>query len=98
MEVLVEELIDLHSSSPTFRHVFKSKAVTAIFITSGRSFITKIASTAELHPRSTRLSDKLCHLALMLSLDSNVDQTQKKEVGIKSCLMSRKYIDKTFGS
>lgn len=80
MEVLIEELIDLHSSSPTFRHIFKTKVVTAIFITSTRSFITKIASIPGTHPRSTRLSDKLCHLALMLSLDSNVDPNQKKEV------------------
>jgi hypothetical protein len=79
MEVLVEELMDLHSSSPTFRQLFESHATTQIFVESYRSFVSKCASL-DLNQRIVRILEKLGHFGLALALDNAVAGSQKREV------------------
>ena len=80
MEVLIEELMDLHASSPTFRLVFRSQQTTQLFVDTYKSFVSTISATPELNPRTTRLLEKLNHFSLSLALDNAVVGTQKREV------------------
>lgn len=79
-EVLAEELIELHSVSPSFRSAFQSKPVTGQFIRAARSFIGRVTESDQLRNRAVRVSEKITHLALMLALDNSVDQHQKDQV------------------
>ncbi|KAG8952301.1 hypothetical protein FRC04_004729 [Tulasnella sp. 424] len=79
-EVLAEELIELHSSSPSFRSLLQSKPVLSIFIKSARSFTMDVAQSDRTNPRITRISEKITHLALMCALDQSVDPQQKDEL------------------
>jgi hypothetical protein len=82
MEVLLEELIELHTSSPTFRHAFKSKSVLNVFVTLTKSFVSSNATPDPETPlNSAPLLDKLIHLALMVNLAGASDPSQKREVG-----------------
>jgi hypothetical protein len=80
MEILLEELTDLQATSPSFRRSFGSKQATAIFLQTCRTFVVEVASQARTRTRCSQLLDKMCHLALMLTLDPAVDIEQKKEV------------------
>ena len=80
MEVLVEELIDLHSSSLNFRELFKSHQTTALMVDACKSFATNIAQSADVRTRVVRLTEKITHLVLMLALDNHVDAVHKQEV------------------
>lgn len=81
MEVLVEELIDLHASSPTFRQVFRSQQTTQVFVDSYKAFVTAIsASKTGVNPRTIRILEKISHFSLTLTLDSDVSAPQKREV------------------
>lgn len=80
MEVLVEELSDLHSSTASFRGLFKSKQTTSLYLTACRSFVTKMADVPHLKDKTERLVGKVSNLTLMLALDNAVDGNQKREV------------------
>lgn len=82
MEVLVEELSDLHSSTASFRELFKSKQTTSLYIAACRSFVTKMADVPHLKDKTERLVGKVSNLTLMLALDNAVDGIQKREVSI----------------
>ena len=84
MEVLVEELIDLHSSSLSFRELFKSQQTTALLVTACQSFVNTVASSSETRKRTIRILEKLTHLVLMLALDTHVDAALKQEVNYLS--------------
>ena len=81
VEPLIEELMDLQSTSPTFRQIFKSHQTSALFINSYSFFITNIPS-ARLDERNfIRILEKINHFALALTLDAAMTMTQKQEVG-----------------
>ena len=87
MEVLVEELIDLHAASPTFRQVFRSQQTTQIFVDAYKSFVTAIGSSTEANPRTIRILEKISQFSRTLTLDSDVAVPQKREVGVPSPLL-----------
>jgi len=80
MEVLVEELIDLHASSPTFRQVFRSQQTTQLFVDAYKAFVTAVTSCNDVNPRAIKILEKISHFSLTLSLDNEVAGPQKREV------------------
>lgn len=93
VEVLVEELIDLHAVSETFRKLFVSQQTTAMFIDAVKAFIDRVATEPGLHDKTIRLVEKITHLVLMLALDTYVDNAQKREVrrdSPSSCVPNRR--------
>ncbi|KZV83556.1 beach-domain-containing protein [Exidia glandulosa HHB12029] len=80
VEVLVEELIDLHASSESFRKLFMSQQTTSMFIDAVKTFIDRVAAEPNLHDKTVRLVEKITHLMLMLALDTFVDNTQKRQL------------------
>ncbi|KAG8823617.1 hypothetical protein FRC17_009281 [Serendipita sp. 399] len=76
MEVLVEELIDLHSSMASFRQLFKSKHVTGILISACQSFVARLYELPQSRQRCERLLDKVVALVKVLAL---VEYTKLKE-------------------
>lgn len=79
-EAILEELVLLQSSSPTFRQLFESQQTTQMFIKAFRSFVTSLTSTSEIPQHHIRISEKLMHFGLTLSLDNAVAGAQKREV------------------
>ena len=79
-EAILEELVLLQSSSPTFRQLFESQQTTQMFIKAFRSFVTSLTSTSETPQHHIRISEKLMHFGLTLSLDNAVAGGQKREV------------------
>lgn len=81
-DAILEELIDLHSSSPTFRYAFKSKSMSGSFIALAKSFI--VQNTAQqrivIRANTARIADKLCHLAMMMTLEGALEPSQRHEV------------------
>jgi hypothetical protein len=51
MQVLVEELIDLHASSPTFRQVFRSPQTTQLFVDAYKASVTAVSSSTVINLR-----------------------------------------------
>lgn len=80
MEVLIEELIDLHASSLTFRQVFRSQQTTQLFLDGYKAFVTALSSFTNISRRTVRILEKVSHFALTLSLDNDVAANQKREV------------------
>ncbi|KAI0826715.1 beach-domain-containing protein [Trametes gibbosa] len=80
VEHLLETLIDTHSTSPTFRDVFKSHAVTQSFIDAYKMFSTSVAHAAEIDQGTVRVLEKLSHLGLSIALDNSVAVSQKQEI------------------
>ena len=80
MEVLIEEIMDLHASSPTFRQVFQSQQTTQIFVDAYKSFARDLEPVSDINQRTIRILEKLTHLGLALALDNAVAGAQKQEV------------------
>ena len=80
MEVLIEELMDLHTSSSTFRQLFRSQQTTQIFADTYKSFVAKVSASPEVNQRTIRILEKLSHFGLALALDNAVAGSQKREV------------------
>jgi hypothetical protein len=80
VEAILEELVLLQSSCPTFRHLFESQQATQAFIQAFRSFMACFTSANEIPQHHIRISEKLMHFGLTLSLDNAVSGTQKREV------------------
>jgi len=80
MEVLVEELIDLHSSSSTFRQLFRSKQTSSILVTACQVFISKIYEFSQARGRTERLLEKVITLVNIIASDGTVDDQQKEQV------------------
>lgn len=80
MEHLLEALIDTHSSSPTFREVFRSHAITQSFIDAYKMYSTSVQHSATLDQDTVRVLEKLSHLGLSIALDNAVAVNQKQEV------------------
>ena len=82
VEHLLEALIDTHSTSPTFREVFRSNAITQSFIDAYKMYSTSIAYAQEIDQSTIRVLEKLSHLGLSIALDNSVAVNQKQEVRI----------------
>ncbi|KAF9531325.1 hypothetical protein CPB83DRAFT_848844 [Crepidotus variabilis] len=87
MERLVEELLNMHASSATFRHVFESQQTTQLFIDAYKAMtdtLSKQAVRAEtigsVNEWSVRIVEKLSHFGLALALDNAVGGSQKREI------------------
>ncbi|KAJ7720932.1 beach-domain-containing protein [Mycena metata] len=80
MEVLIEELMDLHASSNGFREVFKSQQTTQLFVNSYKTFVLKVSGAEQVNQRAIRILEKLTHFGLGLALDNNVAGAQKREI------------------
>jgi len=79
-EVLLEALIQLQSTSPSFKQIFKSTQVTQQFIDTHLAFVSAVKSLPEISQRVTSLMDKMCHFAIALALDPSVSEAQQAEV------------------
>lgn len=79
-ESLLEQLIVVHSSSPTFRYIFKSQTTTQYFLDAYRSFAAALSQAVLIPQASIRLLEKLTHLGLSIALDTAVAAQQKQEV------------------
>ncbi|KAI0746713.1 beach-domain-containing protein [Daedaleopsis nitida] len=80
VEHLLEALIDTHSTSPTFREVFRSNAVTQSFIDAYKMYSTSVAYSLEIDQGTIRVLEKLSHLGLSIALDNAVVVSQKQEI------------------
>jgi len=80
LELLLEALIQLHSTSPSFKQVFKSTQITSQFIDTHLAFASAVRSLPEISQRVTSLMDKMCHFTIALALDPSVPETQQAEV------------------
>ncbi|KAF9029661.1 hypothetical protein BDZ89DRAFT_1159737 [Hymenopellis radicata] len=69
MERIVEDLLDLHASSATFKQIFRSQQTTRLFIESYRAFVLQAPLVNQ---RSLRLLEKIAHLGISLAVDSAV--------------------------
>lgn len=87
MEVLVEELMDLHASSATFRQVFKSQQTTQLFVNAYKSFVSKFTPSLDVNQRTARILEKITHFGLALAIDNAVAGSQKREVHKKTQLV-----------
>jgi hypothetical protein len=81
MEVLIEDLMNLHFSSPSFRQIFESQQTTRVFVEGYKSFVRKVqALQGGLNNRTVRILEKLGHFGLALALDNCVAGGEKREV------------------
>ncbi|KAG7440786.1 beach-domain-containing protein [Guyanagaster necrorhizus] len=80
IEVLVEELIDLHASSATFRQVFRSQQATRLFIEANKSFVSQVSAAPSVNQRASRILEKMTHFGLALALDGAVAGVQKRVI------------------
>lgn len=79
-EAILEELVLLQSSCPTFRQLFESQRTTQSFIQAFRSFVERFTSANAISQNHIRICEKLMHFGLTLSLDHAVAGPQKHEV------------------
>jgi hypothetical protein len=80
LEDLLEAIIQLHSTSPSFKQIFKSTQVTQQFIDTHFAFASAVKSLSEISQRVTSLMDKMCHLAIALALDPSISESLQVEV------------------
>ncbi|KAG5653218.1 hypothetical protein H0H81_001695 [Sphagnurus paluster] len=80
MENLVEEIMDLHASSPTFRQIFKSQQTTQLFVEAYKTFVGKVTSSPGVNHWTRRILEKISHLGLALALDPLIAGNQKREI------------------
>ncbi|KAG6916308.1 hypothetical protein DXG01_007465 [Tephrocybe rancida] len=80
MENLVEEVMDLHASSPTFRQVFKSQQTTQLFVDTFKAFVNKVDGASGINQWTRRILEKMTHLGMALALDPFISGGQKREI------------------
>lgn len=71
-ELLLEALVDLQATSPTFCQLFKSQQMTQLLIQAFRYFVNTLSSMDEIEQRIIRMVEKLMHFGLTLALDGVV--------------------------
>lgn len=96
VNTLLEELIELHSSSPAFKKAFQSKPITVQYIQLARPIVQKTIDSSEVKLKMLRVLEKVTHLALMVSLQAGIDVQQKEEVGRQEAEIFQKSSDMTF--
>ncbi|PPQ94175.1 hypothetical protein CVT25_003811 [Psilocybe cyanescens] len=80
MEMLIEELLTLHASSSTFRHIFESQQTTQLFIDAYKAMVAKLSKVNYINGWNIRILEKLTHFGLALALDNSVGGGQKREI------------------
>ncbi|KAJ2916640.1 hypothetical protein MD484_g3777, partial [Candolleomyces efflorescens] len=80
VEAMLERMMMLHSSSATFRELFRSQQTTQSFIDAYKNFVDKLKSAVNINQWATRILEKLSHLGLALALDNTVAGGQKREI------------------
>ncbi|KDR79337.1 hypothetical protein GALMADRAFT_223566 [Galerina marginata CBS 339.88] len=80
MEILIEELINLHATSSTFRQIFESQQTTQLFIDTYKAMVAKLSSAHSINGWNVRILEKLTHFGLALALDNAVGGSQKREI------------------
>jgi len=89
MEQLVEELLTLHATSPTFRQMFQSQQTTQLFIDAYKAMVDKLSRVLaasgpshsnQINDWNIRILEKLTHFGLALALDNAVGGSQKRDV------------------
>ena len=83
MESALETMLRLHSSSATFREIFRSQQATQVLIDSYKAYVTRVAANPNLSQWTLRILEKLSNLGLALALDNAVGAGQKREVSVK---------------
>ncbi|KAH9026097.1 hypothetical protein EDB84DRAFT_1440213 [Lactarius hengduanensis] len=71
IEAILEELVQLQSSCPTFRELFESQQTTQTFTQVFQSFVARL-SPNEISRHHIRITKKLMHFTLTLALDNAV--------------------------
>ncbi|KAH9975416.1 beach-domain-containing protein [Lactifluus volemus] len=79
-EAIVEEIVRLQSSCPTFLQLFESQQTTQTFIHAFQSFVARLSSTNEVSHYHVRICEKLMHFGLTLALDNAAAGPQKREI------------------
>lgn len=80
LEPLLETLLDLQSTSPSFRQLFKSQQITSSFINTYSKFVVDGDTHYTDRGAYIRILEKLNHFALALTLDNAISSTQKQQV------------------
>lgn len=80
MESLVEEIMNLHASSSSFRELFKSQQTTHLFIDTFKTFVNKLKAASGLNQGTRRILEKIDHFGLALALDPFISGSHKTEV------------------
>lgn len=85
VEMMLETMMKLHSSSSTFRELFRSQQATQMFIDAYKNSVESLkAQLTEgggiVNDRMMRIMEKLSHLGLALALDNAVAGAQKREI------------------
>ncbi|KAF4607270.1 hypothetical protein EYR38_001331 [Pleurotus pulmonarius] len=80
VELLIEELMNLHASSSTFRQIFKSQQTTQLFVDAYKAYVSKITALPALNSKTTSTVEKLNHLGLAFALDNSVAGSQKRQI------------------
>ncbi|EGO20076.1 hypothetical protein SERLADRAFT_374121 [Serpula lacrymans var. lacrymans S7.9] len=79
-ETLLEDLISLHSSSVSFRRIFKSQSITQILVDTLVLSVHAKSATSEISQLSQRLSEKLMHLSALVAMDNVVTNATKDKI------------------
>ncbi|KAA1472737.1 beach-domain-containing protein [Dentipellis sp. KUC8613] len=79
-EALLEELVNLQSTSPTFREIFRSQLTTQQFLDAFKAFVQAISTAPEITQKTVHLMEKVMHFGLTLALDNAVNGNQKREI------------------
>lgn len=80
MENLLEEIMDLHASSSTFRELFKSQQTTQLFVDTFKTFVDKLKAASGLNQQTRRILEKISHFVLALAFEPFTSGSQKNEV------------------
>ncbi|KAJ8689982.1 beige protein-like 1 [Pleurotus ostreatus] len=80
IELLIEELMNLHASSSTFRQIFKSQQTTQLFVDAYKAYVSRITALPALNSKTTSTVEKLNHLGLAFALDNSVAGSQKRQI------------------
>lgn len=88
VESLLEDLLDLQSSSPSFRQVFKSQQTTAVLIGAYSTFVSKGPSVQGNQRNYIRILEKLNHFVMALTLDNVISNSQRQEVRFAVCYVA----------
>ncbi|KAI0029515.1 beach-domain-containing protein [Vararia minispora EC-137] len=77
---LMEVLIHLQATSPTFRELFKSQQTTLACIQAFKSFVNALQTSGNMRAGLASVLDKLKHFGLTLALDNAVSGGHKREL------------------
>ncbi|KAF5339895.1 hypothetical protein D9611_009101 [Ephemerocybe angulata] len=80
LEAMLEAMMKLHTSSSTFREIFRSQQATQMFIDGYKQTVEKLKTSPSINQLTGRIIEKLSHLGLALALDNAVAGGQKREI------------------